>query len=145
MQQQQISLDQILSMLLARVDSLSFSEENLKTRFNILSRAMYKKGLLTDEDILDSIRDEHQLLLDLGALPEMPDDETLQTIADSILQWIKNDAAGLKKSMEDYEAKMREQAAKEATKSKIEVAPASVLGQLDQLGGKKPGGGKLIL
>lgn len=145
MQQQQISLDQILSMLLARVDSLSFSEENLKTRFNILARAMYKKGLLDDADILDAVRDEHQLLLDLGALPEMPDDETLQAIADSILQWIKNDIAGLKKSMEDYEAKMREAAAKEASKSKIEVAPANVLGQLDQLSGKKPGGGKLII
>lgn len=143
--QQQISLDQILSMLLARVDSLSFSEENLKTRFNILARAMYKKGLLDDADILDAVRDEHQLLLDLGALPEMPDDETLQAIADSILQWIKNDIAGLKKSMEDYETKMREAAAKEASKSKIEVAPANVLGQLDQLSGKKPGGGKLII
>ena len=145
MQQQQISLDQILSMLLARVDSLSFSEENLKTRFNILARAMYKKGLLDDADILDAVRDEHRLLLDLGALPEMPDDETLQAIADSILQWIKNDIAGLKKSMDDYEARMREAAAKEASKSKIEVAPANVLGQLDQLSGKKPGGGKLII
>lgn len=57
----QISLDEVLSMLLARVDSLAFNDENLKTKFNILARAMYRKGLISDEDIVDSIREEHRI------------------------------------------------------------------------------------
>jgi len=141
----QISLDEIISMLLARVESLAYGAENQKTRFNVLARVLYKKGLLSDEDVLQSVRDEHRLLVDLGLVDEMPDDEMMEAAAESLLQWIKGDAAAIRRTMEEYESKMREMAAKEATKPKIDVAPASALSQLDRLSGKKPGGSKLIL
>ena len=52
----------------------------------------------------------------------------------------------LKKSMEEYDKKMREMAMQEAQaqKSRIDVAPSTVLHQLDRMSGKKPGG-KLIV
>ncbi len=34
----QVSLDEILSMLLARVDGLALSDENSKSKFNIITR-----------------------------------------------------------------------------------------------------------
>ncbi len=141
----QISLDEIISMLLARVESLAYSAENQKTRFNVMARVLYRKGLLSDEDILDAVRDEHHLLKDLGLIEEMPDEEMLRAAAESLLQWIKGDAAEIRRTMEEYENKMREMATKEAVKPRIDVAPASALSQLDKLSGKKPGGGKLIL
>ena len=68
----QISLDEVLSMLLSRVDAMTMANENMKSKFNILARALYKKGLLNDDDILQSVKDEHQLLVDLGAVkPEV--------------------------------------------------------------------------
>ena len=141
----QIGLDEIISMLLARVESLAYGAENQKTRFNVVARLLYKKGLLSDEEVLEAVRDEHRLLVDLGLVEEMPDDEMMKAAAESLLQWIKGDAAAIRRTMEDYEAKMREMATKEATKPKIDVAPASALSQLDRLSGKKAGGGKLIL
>lgn len=142
----QISLDEILSMLLARVDNLSFNEENLKTKFNILARAMYKKGLITDEDIVGSIREEHRILMELGVIEEMPGDDVISTIAEGILQWVKGDVAAIKKAMEEYEKKVREASRKQAGKPRIDVASPAVLQQLDKLSGKNPkGGGKLIL
>lgn len=141
---QQISLDEILSMLLSRVDSLSIGTENIKSKINIIGRALYKKGLISDQDIVDAVRDEHSLLMDLGAIKEMPDEDMLAAMADSLLQWLKGDSDAIKESMRVYEEKMRQAIAKEESRPKIDVAPPSVLRQLDQLGGKGKGG-KLII
>jgi hypothetical protein len=142
----QINLEELLSMLIARVDSLSFSDENQKTRFNILARVLYRKGLLTDQDVVDSVREEHRILKELGLIPELPSEENLKTMAESILLWIRGDVAAIRKSMEEYDKKMRELAMQEAQaqKSRIEVAPSSVLQQIDRMSGKKPGS-KLII
>ena len=140
----QISLDEVLSMLLARVDSLAFNDENLKTKFNILARAMYRKGLISDEDIVDSIREEHRILADLGLIQEVPADDVIRTVAEGILQWVKGDAAAIKKAMEDYEKKLQELAKQQAEKPKIDVASPAVLQQLDMLIGKGKGKSKLI-
>ena len=141
---QQISLDEILSMLLSRVDSLSIGTENIKSKVNIIGRALYKKGLISDQDIVDAVRDEHSLLMDLGAIKEMPEDDMLAAMSDSLLQWLKGDSEAIKESMRVYEEKMRQAIAKEESRPKIDVAPPSVLRQLDQLGGKGKGG-KLII
>lgn len=142
----QVSLDEILSMLLARVDSLAINDENSKSKFNIVARVLYKKGILTDVDILESIKEEHRMLKELGAIAEEPSDEIVQTIADGILQWIKGDVDSLKKGMEEYERKVQEAMAKQqAQKPKIDVASPAVLQQLNRMGGKGQGGGKLII
>jgi uncharacterized protein YecA (UPF0149 family) len=142
----QVSLDEILSMLLARVDSLAVSEENSKSKFNIVARVLYKKGILTDADIVDSIREEHRMLKELGAIAEEPSDDIVQTIAEGILQWIKGDVASLKKGMEEYERRVQDAMAKQQSqKPKIDVASPAVLQQLDRLGGKGKAGGKLII
>jgi len=140
----QVSLDEILSMLLARVDSLALSDENSKSKFNIITRALYKKGVLTDEDVVDSIREEHRMLKELGVIAEMPGEEMVAAIADNILQWIKGDVAALKKGMEEYEKKVQEAMSKQSQKPRIDVASPAVLQQLDRMGGKQ-GGGKIIL
>ncbi len=139
----QISLDEVLSMLLARVDALSMAGENLKSRFNILARAMYRKGLLTDEDILTSVKEEHQLLLDLGAIQKLPDEESLKSVADSILQWVKCDAGAIKQSIVDYEKKMQEMIKEEERKPRLDVASAADLQRLDRMSGG--GKSKLLL
>jgi hypothetical protein len=76
----------------------------------------------------------------------LPPEESLKMMADSVLLWIKGDVPVIKKSMEEYDKKMREMAMQEAQaqKSRIDVAPSTVLQQLDRMSGKKPGG-KLIV
>ncbi|EFC91796.1 hypothetical protein Dpep_1772 [Dethiosulfovibrio peptidovorans DSM 11002] len=141
---QQISLDEILSVVLSRMDGLAASEENLKSKFNIMGRVLYRKGLLSDQDVIDAIKEEHRLLVELGALKEEPDEEMVQAIADSMLQWLKGDVEAIKESMKVYEEKMRQAIAKEERKPRIDVAPSSALKQLDQMSGNKKGS-KLIL
>ncbi|MBP3753212.1 MAG: hypothetical protein J6D22_03370 [Pyramidobacter sp.] len=135
----QISLDEVLSMLLSRVDAMTMANENMKSKFNILARALYKKGLLTDDDILQSVRDEHQLLLDLGAIKAMPDDETLKSVADNVTQWVKNDAEAIRQSMKEYEAKVKAMIEEEEKKPRLDVASAADLQRLDRMSGNSQG------
>lgn len=140
----QISLEEIISMLLGRVESLSANEENSKTKSNIIYRVLYKKGILTEQDIMDSVKAEYSMLKELGIIQEEPKEEAYSTITDGILQWIKGDVEGIKKSMADYEKKLQEYAREEAAKKPtIEVAGANVLSRLDRMSGTK--GGKLIV
>ena len=57
-------------MIMARIDAATVSDENVK-QFNVLARAMYKKGLLTDENIISALR-QYKLLKDLGLMAEEP-------------------------------------------------------------------------
>jgi hypothetical protein len=139
----QIGLDELLSMLLARVDGLALEAENQKSRFNIMFRVLYKKGLISDQDVLDSVKEEHRMLKDLGMIEALPAPEVLESTAKSLLLWVKGDSAAIKKTMEDYERRMSDAMAKQQ-KPRIDVAPAAVLGQLDRLGGQQ-GGKKLII
>lgn len=141
----QVSLDEILSMLLARVDGLALSDENSKSKFNIITRILYKKGIITDQDVIDSIREEHRMLKSLGLIAEEPEEDVIAAIAENILQWIKGDVDALKKGMEEYEKKMQEAMSRQNQKPKIDVASPAVLQQLNRMGGKQGGGSKLIL
>lgn len=141
----QISLEEIISMLLQRVDALSASDENSKTKQNIINRVLYNKGILTDEDITASVKEEYRMLKELKVIQAEPDEAMYKTITDGILQWIKGDVEGIKKSMDDYEKQLQDYAKAEAAKKpKIEVAGANVLNQLDAAAAAQKGG-KLII
>ena len=51
----QISLDEVLSMLLSRVDAMTMANENMKSKFNILARALYKKLGYKEIDIVPTV------------------------------------------------------------------------------------------
>ncbi|MDD3427197.1 MAG: hypothetical protein PHT10_10020 [Aminobacterium sp.] len=126
---------------------MAMNEENLKSRLNIIFRVLYKKGLITDDDVVESIRDEHRLMKELGLIKEEPEDEVVNAIGDSILLWIKGDSEKLKEQIKEYEKKMQEAAMEEARKPKIDVASPQMLQQLDKMSGnsRQGGGGKLII
>lgn len=143
----QISLEEIITMLLSRVESLSQSDENNKTKSNIIARVLYKKGVITDDDITDSIREEHRMLKELGLIQELPGDDIVDATAESLLQWIRGDVDEIKKAMDEYEKKLQS-AREEARKSTLTVASPDVLQQLDRLSpppGSGRGGSKLII
>jgi membrane peptidoglycan carboxypeptidase len=144
----QIGLDEVITMLLSRVESLAMNDENNKTRANIVLRVLYKKGLVTDQEIRDSVKEEHRMLRELGMIQEEPGDDVVNMVAENILQWVRGDTAAIKRSMEEYERKLKEYAKEESRKSSLTVASPDVLHQLDRLApppGSGSRGGKLII
>lgn len=146
----QISLDELLTMLVSRVEeiSLRFLElsselDNQKSRFNIMFRMLYKKGLFDDALALEAIREENKIMLELGLIKAMPSEEALAAAAENLMLSLKGDAKQIRPSMEELQKKLQAEQAKR-TAPKIDVAPAGVLNELDRLGGAN-GGKKLIL
>ena len=139
----QIGLDELLTMLVSRVEDMTLDSENQKSRFNIMFRMLYKKGLFDEKDAIDAIREENRILLELGMIKAMPDDKTIKAAADNLMLWIKGDAKEIKHSMEELQKRLQEAAEKQRA-PKIDVAPAGVLNELDRLGGSNSGK-KLIL
>ena len=139
----QIGLDELLGMLVSRVEEMSIDNENQKSRFNIMFRMLYKKGLFNENDALEAIREENKILLELGMIKEMPDEKTIKAAADNLMLWIKGDAKEIKHSIEELQKKLQE-AAQKQNKPRIETAPAGVLNELDRIGAGNSGK-KLIL
>ena len=138
----QISLDELLGMLVSRTEEIALDNENQKNRFNIMFRILYKKGLFDGKDAIDAIRDENKILLELGIIKAMPDEKTLKAAADNLMLWVKGDTKEIKRSMEELQKRIQEAEAKQNA-PKIETAPAGVLNQLDRLNGGN--NNKLIL
>jgi hypothetical protein len=141
----QLGLDELISMLLARMDGMSMEDENNKSRFNIVTRVLYKKGILTDQDIIESVKDEHKILKEVGMIEKEPDQAAVEAIANSIVLWLKGDSSTIRRNMEEYERKVQEAMARQQQKTKLDVAPAAALQQLDRISGKQPTGGKKII
>ncbi|MCR5346419.1 MAG: hypothetical protein K6E38_01465 [Fretibacterium sp.] len=144
MPMQQIGLDELMSMLLTRMDSLTLESENQKSRFNIMFRIFYKKGLFSDADVLEAVREEHRILHELGMLKEMPGEESMKATAEALMLWIKGDVKAIKHSMDEYDKRLKEAIAKQQ-KPRIDVAPAGVLDELDRMGGASQSSGKKII
>ena len=138
----QISLDDLLGMLVSRVEELALDNENQKSRFNIMFRMLYRKGLFDENDALTAIREENKILLELGLIKAMPDEDTLKAAADNLMLWIKGDTKEIKRSIDELQKRIQEEESKHNA-PKIETAPAGVLNQLDRLGGNS--NKKLIL
>lgn len=140
----QISLEEIIGMLVQRVEALTANDENTKTKSNIINRVLYKKGIITDEDIRESVKEEYRMLKALGGIAEEPNEEVYDTVTQGITEWLKGDTDAIKKTMEQYKQKVEQMMREaEAKKPKIEVANANVLNELDNLNNKN--GGKLII
>ena len=129
----QIGLDELLGMLLSRAEEASLEVENQKSKFNVMFRVLYKKGIFTENDVVEAIREENKIMLDLGMIKEMPDDKIISEAAENIMLWIKGDSKEIKSSLEEMKKKIQEETAK-INRPKIDVAPAGVLNELDRLG-----------
>ncbi len=129
----QIGLDELLGMLVSRVEEIALDSENQKSKFNIMFRILYKKGLFNEQDAYEAIKEENKILLELGMIKEMPDDKTIKASAENLMLWIKGDAKEIKNSLEEVKKRLQE-AAEKQNKPKIDVAPAGVLNELDRLG-----------
>lgn len=129
----QIGLDELLGMLVSRIEEITLESDTQKNRFNIMFRMLYKKGFFNENDALDAIKEENKILFQLGMIKAMPDDKAMKSAADNLMLWIKGDVKEIRRSLEELQKKLQEAEAQQ-NKPKIDVAPAGVLNELDRLG-----------
>ncbi|WGS64489.1 hypothetical protein [Marinitoga aeolica] len=128
----QVSLDQLINVIMAKLEGLEMSLEDLKFRTNIALRVLYKNELLTEDNLVEAIKDEFKANTELeGKAIELPDEKAKEMSKD-ILNWIKIDLEEMKKKMKEYEEQLK-QLMQQAEAPDISVAPPDLLNQLDQM------------
>ncbi|KLO22823.1 hypothetical protein X275_04795 [Marinitoga sp. 1197] len=128
----QVSLDQLINVIMAKLEGLEMSLEDLKFRTNIALRVLYKNELLTEENLVDAIKDEFKAHTELeGKSLELPEEKAKEMSKD-ILNWIKIDLEEMKKKMKEYEEQLK-QMLQQAEGPDISIASPDLLNQLEQM------------
>ncbi|HHV02020.1 MAG TPA: hypothetical protein GXX68_07590 [Defluviitoga tunisiensis] len=133
----QISLDQLLQVLMARLDSLEMSLEDLKFRTDVALRILRKNNLLDEDKVKEAVKEEFVLLNQLSDEKEEINEEKIESITKGIINWVDNDVDYFKRQYADFQEKLR-QFLEEEDKSNISVASPELLKQLESLKGENP-------
>ncbi len=128
----QITIDQLLQLLMARLDSLEMSIEDLKFRINISLRILRKNNLLNEENVKEAVKEEFELLNQLSEEEIELEEERIESVTKSIVNWVDNDVNYFKKQYADFEEKLRK-FFEEEDSSNISIAPPELLKQLENL------------
>jgi hypothetical protein len=125
-----MSLEEIMSVILSRVEGLSASMEDLRFRINVLGSAMVDKGDIAKDDIRAAVRKQLNIMKYLGSAEEV-DLNTVEGLSESIMNWFSGDMSAIKAEFEEYR-KVMEEAEKNMKneEKKIEIAGAGFLGDL---------------
>jgi len=144
----QVTLDQLLSVMMARLESLETMIEDLKLRENIALRLISKKLGIKKEDFKNAIKEEFEVMRKAGMVEEKEtedSDETEKLMAEELYKWISGDVEDLRKQIEEYKKKLKEVIEKEQKGKVIDVAPPDLLQRLDQIKKSRKGPGGLII
>jgi len=140
----QVTLDQLLSVIMARLESMETMIEDLKLKENIALRLLSKKIGVTREDIQEAVREEFKIMKKAGMI-ESEETETTESenaMVEELYKWISGDVEELRKQIEEYKKRLKE--ALDREQKVIDVAPPDLLQRLDQVKGKKGPGGLII-
>lgn len=143
----QVSLDQILTALLTKVDTIEASMDDLRLKNNIMLRLIKEVSPeLTKEKLVEVIKAEFAITKNAGLIDGETSDKTDEMagkMADSMYNWLEGNVDDIKEKMQEYKKQMEEALEKEKNGNVIDVAPANFVNSLDK--NPKKGGSGLIL
>ena len=135
----QITLDELLNLIMARLDAVEVAVEDLKVRMNILMRVVYNSAKLGEEEWKKAVEDELAIMKKAGMLENFGEDE-VHKLTSSMLRWLKGDVEEIKKVIENYRKKIEEMAKKTVQSKSIDIASPDLLHRLDALKNRKDKG-----
>ena len=128
----QVSLDQILNLIFARLEILENLTEELKLRNSILLRILSKKFEVTREDIHEAVEEELRVMEEVELIDESEIPEMVESLVNDIYKWLKGDVKELKEKVKKYREKLKDME-KSQKERKIDIAPPDLLHRLDQM------------
>ena len=129
----QISLDQLLQILMARLESLEVSMEDLKFRTNVALRLLRKNDILTEENVKEAVKEEFEALNELSEEEVEITEERIDSVTEGIVNWVDNNLDTLKKRLEDYQEKLKQLMEEEEKSNNISIASPELLKELERI------------
>lgn len=125
-----MSLEEIMNILISRIEGLSASIEDLRFRVNIIGSALADSETINKEAVRVAVRKQLNIMKYLGSADNV-DFNTVEGLTESIMNWFNGDLSAIKAEYEAYE-KLMEEAQEKMKKEtqRIEIAGAGSLGNL---------------
>jgi len=125
-----MSLEELMNVLISRMEGLSASVEDLRFRINIVGSALADTETIKKDDVRAAVRKQLNIMKYLGSA-ETADYNTVEGLTESIMNWFDGDMSAIKSEYEAYK-KMMEEAQEKIQKEgqRIEIAGAHTLGDL---------------
>lgn len=139
----QISIEQIIQVIMAKLENIELSLEDIKLRSNVAIRILKDNDMLTQENVEKAVKKEFEALKELDEESEEISEEQIKQVSKGIIQWADNDLDEMKDRIKNYQEQMREFMNKEASKADISVAPSNFIEQLESK--KNVGKGNIIM
>jgi len=125
-----MSLEEIMNILISRIEGLSASIEDLRFRVNIIGSALADSEAINKEAVRVAVRKQLNIMKYLGSADNV-DFNTVEGLTESIMNWFNGDMSAIKAEYEAYEKLMEEAHEKMKNETqRIEIAGAGSLGDL---------------
>jgi len=131
----QVTLDQLLSAIMSRMDSMEASLNDLRIKTNVLLRLMKEDDSeFTKDRVLGAVKNELEVMKKAGMLDSEDTNEISISISDGIYNWLQGDVADIREKIDNYRKQMDESA--EDGDNVIDVASPDFLSRLESVKGK---------
>lgn len=142
----QISIEQIIQVIMAKLENIELSLEDIKFRSNVAVRILRDNDMLNEEDVEKAVEEEFKALKELDEEREEVSEEQIKQVSKGIIQWADNDLDEMKDRIKNYQEQMKEAMEKENSKADISVAPSNFMDQLGKNNNNKGNGsGNIIM
>jgi len=131
----QITLDEFLNLLVARLDSLEVAVDDLKLRTNVLARLLKAKAEFDKSDVESAVKEEFEVMKSAGMISEYKKEEVVG-YSKQLWNWLNGDVKELREALEKYREKLEKIAQQAKSKTNIDIASPDLITRLDQLKGK---------
>ena len=126
----EMSIEELMNMLVSRLEGLSASVEDLRFRINIIGSALVDQDVIKKDDIRAAVRKQLNIMKYLGSADNV-DYNTVEGLTESIMNWFDGDMSAIKAEYEQYKRLMEEAEGKINKESqRIEIAGPGSLGDL---------------
>ncbi len=124
----EISMEQVLNVLMSRMESINAGMEDLRFRMNVMGTALVDSGKLTEEDVKSAVRKQLNVMKYIDAV-ERVDESSVEQLTTGIMNWFNCDMSAIKAELEMYEKMMKEATEKMQAQqsSKIEVPGSEIV------------------
>jgi histidinol dehydrogenase len=109
----QISIEQIIQVIMAKLENIELSLEDIKFRSNVAVRILRDNDMLNQEDVEKAVKEEFEALKELDEEREEVSQEQIKQVSKGIIQWADNDLDEMKDRIKNYQEQMKEMMDKE--------------------------------
>jgi len=126
----EMSVEQILNVLLSRIEAISAGIEDVRFKVNVLGTAMVDSEQIKKDDVRQAVRKQMNVMKYLGSTENVESD-TVEQLTESLMNWFNGDMSAIKSELETYR-KMAEEAQKKEgnEQQRIQIAGPDSLGDL---------------